>query len=172
MFVALQVEALFDVIRDPAERQMAVECLTVIFRICQRNPEIHITSDVIDCMKIIRDAICQFWSDWLSGENSPQDTIAFLFGSYSGALPGRSSIFSPRGRSSHEQGPPVPDLTFEHNERIARRLFFDLEQEGPIGTFSYLAKSSVRLCFGVNWSADGHLDGIVNLKPARITTTE
>lgn len=43
------------------------------------------------------------------------------------------------------------DLSFDKNDRLARRLFFDLRQDGPAGTMSYLATSCIKLIFGVNW---------------------
>ncbi|ORY50715.1 phosphorylase kinase alphabeta [Rhizoclosmatium globosum] len=115
---ALQVESYLDVIRDPAERQIAVECLMVVSRIADRNPEIQINAGPLDLMKIIRDAVSQFWIRWVG------DQSALLSSS---------------------------DLSFEKNERFARRLFFDLAQEGNEGTMAYLAKSSVRISFDVSW---------------------
>lgn len=51
------------------------------------------------------------------------------------------------------------DLSFEKNERLARRIFFDLRQDGNNGTMSYLAASCVRHAFGVSWVAE-HTQGI------------
>ncbi|KAI8814804.1 glycosyl hydrolases family 15-domain-containing protein [Cladochytrium replicatum] len=116
---ALQVESLLDAIRDPAERQIAVECLMVISRIEERNPEIKVKGATIDLMKIIRDAVQRFWSQWI-GVNGKALGVS----------------------AAH-------DVTFERNERLARRLFFDLAQDGKDGTMGYLATSCVRLVFDV-----------------------
>ncbi|KAJ3028494.1 UNVERIFIED_CONTAM: hypothetical protein HDU68_001562 [Siphonaria sp. JEL0065] len=136
---ALQVESYLDVIRDPAERQIAVECLMVVSRIADRNPEIQINAGPLDLMKIIRDAVSQFWQRWV-GDQSAAAVAAFV-----SSL--EAKTHSPRPESQNN----TPDLSFEKNERFARRLFFDLAQEGKDGTMAYLAKSSVRISFDVGW---------------------
>ncbi|KAJ3379922.1 hypothetical protein HDU84_006316 [Entophlyctis sp. JEL0112] len=133
---ALQVESYLDVIRDPAERQICVECLMVISRMVERNPEIQINSGPLDLTKIIRDAIASFWVKWVSSKSS-EIVTAFISSAESPAL-------NPDGKNT----------SFEKNERLARRLFFDLAQEGNEGTMSYLAKSSVRLSFDLSWLDD------------------
>ena len=44
------------------------------------------------------------------------------------------------------------DYRFEKNEKFARRLFFDLPEEGENGTHAYLAESCVKLAFNVKWT--------------------
>ncbi|KAI9345534.1 glycosyl hydrolases family 15-domain-containing protein [Obelidium mucronatum] len=140
---ALQVESYLDVIRDPAERQIAVECLMVVSRIADRNPEIQINAGPLDLMKIIRDAVSQFWLRWV-GDQSAAAVAAFV-----SSLESKAQTLSPR--PGPENRDSTPDLSFEKNERFARRLFFDLAQEGKDGTMAYLAKSSVRISFDVSW---------------------
>ncbi|KAJ3400280.1 hypothetical protein HDU80_007107 [Chytriomyces hyalinus] len=155
---ALQVESYLDVIRDPAERQLAVECLMVVSRIADRNPEIQIHSGPLDLMKIIRDAVSQFWIKWVGTQN-PAHLAAFATNAETRTQsPRPSEAGSANGSASNLAG---PDLSFEKNERFARRLFFDLEQEGKEGTMAYLAKSSVRISFDVSWLGEmgvGHED--------------
>ncbi|KAJ3232420.1 hypothetical protein HDU78_007167 [Chytriomyces hyalinus] len=175
---ALQVESYLDVIRDPAERQLAVECLMVVSRIAERNPEIQIHTGPLDLMKIIRDAVSQFWTKWIGTQN-PAHVAAF-----SANVESRTQ--SPRPNESGSANSSAsnlagPDLSFEKNERFARRLFFDLEQEGKEGTMAYLAKSSVRISFDVGWLGDmaaGHEDeaddglgDVLGRKP-RVSTVE
>ncbi|KAI9001604.1 glycosyl hydrolases family 15-domain-containing protein [Gaertneriomyces semiglobifer] len=62
---ALQVESLLDVIRDPAERQIAVECLMCLQKISERNPEMNLKKGKLDLMRIVRDAVATFWEGWV-----------------------------------------------------------------------------------------------------------
>ncbi|KAI8907934.1 glycosyl hydrolases family 15-domain-containing protein [Gorgonomyces haynaldii] len=66
---ALQVENLLDNFRDPAERQVAVECLVVISRVEERNPEIELTGASIDLPTLIREAVGLFWVEWVSEQS-------------------------------------------------------------------------------------------------------
>ncbi|KAJ3186848.1 hypothetical protein HK101_009545 [Irineochytrium annulatum] len=165
---ALQIEYLLDVIRDPAERQIAVECLVVISRISERNPEIRISSGPLDLMRVIRDAVSRFWCRWVN-EQSPGTAAAFAYSDQQqqqvpadGTTPGLGrSPTNPNGlvsvtpTGSQSNLSATCDLTFDRNERLARRLFFDLAQDGKEGTMSYLAESCVRLCFDVQWGGEG-----------------
>ena len=54
---------------DPAERQVAVECIVVIARIEERNPLIKLNSGTIDLLKIIKEAVKGFWQKLL--ESNP-----------------------------------------------------------------------------------------------------
>ncbi|KAI8621677.1 glycosyl hydrolases family 15-domain-containing protein [Chytriomyces sp. MP71] len=148
----LEVESYLDVIRDPAERQIAVECLMVVSRIADRNPEIQINTGPLDLMKVIRDAVSEFWSKWVEKQD-PAHVAAFVAN-----VEARTMSPRPDGRPSAANA--GPDLSFEKNERFARRLFFDLEQEGKEGTMAYLAKSAVRISFDVSWLGEnsGHED--------------
>ncbi|KAI8822902.1 glycosyl hydrolases family 15-domain-containing protein [Fimicolochytrium jonesii] len=66
----LQVESLLDVIRDPAEREIAAECLMVINRLGERNPSISLQHRRVDLLAIIRDAVERHWDDWVASHAS------------------------------------------------------------------------------------------------------
>ncbi|KAJ3263115.1 Phosphorylase b kinase regulatory subunit alpha, partial [Borealophlyctis nickersoniae] len=68
---ALQTEHLLDVIPDPAERQIAVECLMVISSLGERNPELQLSGEkTVDLVPIIRDAITRFWDAWVAEQQT------------------------------------------------------------------------------------------------------
>ncbi|KAJ3219851.1 hypothetical protein HDU67_009039 [Dinochytrium kinnereticum] len=165
---ALQIEYLLDVIRDPAERQCVVECLVVISRISDRNPEIRLSAGPLDLMRVIRDAVSRFWARWVK-DQSPGAAAAFAHDQQSLAtepVPAFQGNLAETRRStvnvsiapstSNSNLAAITDLTFDKNERLARRLFFDLPQDGRDGTMSYLAESCVRLCFDVQWAGDSN----------------
>ncbi|KNC99179.1 uncharacterized protein SPPG_05434 [Spizellomyces punctatus DAOM BR117] len=199
---ALQVESLLDVIRDPAERQVAAECLMVISRIGERNPEIQLRKGRLDLMSIIRDAIETFWNQWVkehassqqpsvqasqqtdkegTGEipNLVQQVMSPLQPPLMSRTSGRSlsglsvntnvgegrlnsstalyanlectpaqqaGLLSQPSSATFTNFPSLPaqsgtnnvgnDWSFERNERIARRLFFDLPQDAISSTTS------------------------------------
>ncbi|KAJ3058391.1 Phosphorylase b kinase regulatory subunit alpha, partial [Quaeritorhiza haematococci] len=131
---ALQVESLLDVIRDPAERQIAVECLVVIARIGERNPEIQIHSGTLDLLRIIRDAVQRHWQKWVSegkvkgpiegstlpppiftGVPSPTKNAAAGAGGGAGAGTAGDGVGSPAATSP--MAVVLEDTTFERNER-------------------------------------------------------
>ncbi len=111
------MEQLLDGIRDPAERQVAVECLTVISRINERNPEIQLNGGILDILKIVKEASIEYWNDW-------KKTVS--------DLPSR--------------------LEYDPHEKLARRLFYDLPQDGPEGTMAVLAGVCVKTAFSVKWN--------------------
>ncbi|KAI8849362.1 glycosyl hydrolases family 15-domain-containing protein [Chytridium lagenaria] len=166
---ALQIEYLLDAIRDPAERQCVVECLVVISRISERNPEIRLNAGPLDLMRVIRDAVSRFWARCVK-EQTPGSAAALaqeqsvsaenLASGQSQQSPNdprlsRSGLtLSITPSTSNSNLAAITDLTFDKNERLARRLFFDLPQDGKDGTMSYLAESCVRLCFDVQWAGD------------------
>ena len=130
----MQVESLLDVIRDPAERQIVVECLVVISRISESNPVMKIHSGTIDMLKIVRDAVSRHWDYWISiNDNQISD------------------ITGPAIESTNER---KNNISFETNEKVARRMFFDLPQNDSEGSMFYLAESCVRLVFDVRWNGD------------------
>ncbi|KAJ3112618.1 hypothetical protein HDU96_004369 [Phlyctochytrium bullatum] len=179
---AIQIESLLDSIRDPAERQLAIECLVVISRISERNPEIHLAQNsVVDLLQILRDATQRFWTKWVR-EHNPESSVL------SDAL--AELRLNPEGSTSHSHLPSLPplpghhnhlynhgdgigrksrtltpsasnnnlafgatnhDLTFEKNEKLAKRLFFDLHPDGKDGSMTFLAESCVRTCFDIRW---------------------
>ena len=157
---ALKVECYLDAIRDPAEREIAVECLMVIYKMSERNPEIRITKKDVNLLQIMQDAVSLFWSHWISHQSPSAISLFIVESNHKGApeLAHRrvkstepSGTNSPRAsRVSRSTAPN--DLTFEKNEKLARRLFYDLPQDGHHGTMSYLARSCLALCFDVSWS--------------------
>eukprot|EP00842_Homolaphlyctis_polyrhiza_P003728 jgi/Hompol1/4356/HPOL_001754-RA len=195
---ALQVEALFDNIRDPAERQIAVELLVVISRIEDRNPEIKLTGKPIPVLQIIRVAVAKFWHNWISEQghgtaSSTASARAFagieaetviassVVGQTQGTGPHESKHLPSLNASEIQQHAQrvsestsksdasslvanleqldlsphtqyAPGLSFEKNERLARRLFFDLPDDGPHGSMFFLASACVQSIFDVRWS--------------------
>lgn len=73
---ALEVETFLDIIRDPAERQIAVECLVVIFFIMHNNAGLALRHEYLDLVKLIRCANYLHWCDWV-GSRTIQD-LQFL----------------------------------------------------------------------------------------------
>ncbi|KAJ3114831.1 Carbon-nitrogen hydrolase [Phlyctochytrium bullatum] len=131
---ALQIEYLLDVIRDPAERQCIVECLVVISRISERNPEIRLSPGPLDLMRIIRDAVARFWTRWVKEQapgtaNFVQEAIQStdsLSTQHNTASETRRSVVNINTTSSGASNSNLAattDLTFDKNERLARRFF-------------------------------------------------
>ncbi|KAF9423729.1 hypothetical protein BGZ94_008206 [Podila epigama] len=116
---ALAVENFLGVIQDPAERQIAVETLMVIAKIEDRNPGMEVQPEMIDLPMIMHEAMEKFWTKWVV--NGP-------------------------GSGAQGQGPALPnDTAIVHHETLARRMFYDLPQEGKEGTFAYLARAVLKL---------------------------
>jgi hypothetical protein len=126
---ALAVENFLGVILDPAERQIAVDTLMVIAKIEDKNPGMEVQADVIDLSLIMRDAMVTFWTKWV--------------------------VNGPRGRGPTSAGSTavsasaivaaLKNVNFDHHETLARRMFYDLPQEGKEGTFAYLARAALKL---------------------------
>ncbi|KAJ1556466.1 Cell surface hyaluronidase [Cladochytrium tenue] len=161
---ALQVESHLDVIRDPAERQIAIECLLVIAVMAERNPEMQLNYSVLNLVHLLDDAVSLFWAYWINRSAAgPSDSggVANNEGRASISRPptqlgpvirksASSSSFREAGRSSKVGVAPLsPRLG-----RTARRLFYDLPSKGPQGTMTFLAKSCNRLCFDVTWTGE------------------
>jgi hypothetical protein len=181
---ALQVEHLLDNILDPAENQIAVECLVVISRLEERNPELRIRSDGFDLKELITATIERFWKKWISDQQtinhsfSPiatdPDVLQKLIESAAKSPVGPSGILNfPMGRDSGlniqtsstklsgaiDEGPSDstakhPDLSAMKNFKLARRILFDVPQGGPDGTMSFLAATCVKMAFEVEWEAN------------------
>lgn len=193
--LALQVENLLDNFTDPAEHQIAVECLVVISRIEDRNPELTLIGSYIDLRLLIKQAIHTFWTKWISEQNHQSVVTPFIAKNIQQVIETASNTpitiqptptpkqVSPIGIShvealsrqigdlpivqtsnpllSNLETPPIAteakqgsDLSFERNDRLARRIFYDLWQDGVEGTMSYLATACVKNAFGVNWSSE------------------
>ncbi|TPX33444.1 hypothetical protein SmJEL517_g03657 [Synchytrium microbalum] len=135
---ALQLEAILDVIRDPAERQITVECLVVIARMIERNPELRIKEGTLDLLAIVRDAILRCWTKFIAekrGETIPA------------GAENKDAVTTPHGGADPEVAKFIEGLSPDKIERLARRLFFDLPCDGKDGTMAYLASSCLRACF-------------------------
>ena len=181
LILALQVERLLDNILDPAEHQIAVECLVVISRLHERNPELKINHEGFDLQALVAHSIETFWNSWIQDDQnqsiiSPLAANRSLFqkvvdsASLSPIVPTgptlqkRSSAL--KASMSMDQlsivsdQPSLQDVNSEHdysfqkNFKLARRIFFDLRQDGQNGTMSYLAATCVKLAFGVAWDAE------------------
>jgi hypothetical protein len=188
------VEDLLDNIIDPAEHQIAVECLVVISKIEERNPELTLTENGFDLKILINESIKMFWDKWVS-EKANQTILTPLITKteivkkaidsalspiHTGPLspPPKSNgthpielqilqtmsqsignrLTSPSSLHDKLETPttsetPGADLSYEKNDRLARRIFFDLRQDGASGTMSYLADACVRHAFGVSWTS-------------------
>ncbi|KAF9946925.1 hypothetical protein BGZ72_011015 [Mortierella alpina] len=121
---ALAVENFLGVILDPAERQIAVETLMVIAKIEDRNPGMEVQPEVVDLPMIMREAMEKFWIKWVV--NGPDGGGQ----SAGGVITGSNGL---------------KDVSYEHHEGLARRMFYDLPQEGKEGTFAYLARATLKL---------------------------
>ncbi|OZJ06788.1 hypothetical protein BZG36_00148 [Bifiguratus adelaidae] len=115
---ALLLEGFLGWFADPAERQIAVETLTVISRIQDRTPEMNMLNETIDITKIMNNAIESFWKRWVE-DNKHQ---------WAG--------------SENLQG---EEISYPRNEATARQMFFDLPQDGRDGTFNYLGRSALKI---------------------------
>ncbi|KAG0210284.1 hypothetical protein BGX33_004997 [Mortierella sp. NVP41] len=157
---ALAVENFLGVILDPAERQIAVETLMVIAKIEDRNPGMEVQPEVIDLPIIMREAMNKFWVKWVVNGPGGRGQGA---GSVSGGAPhppGSTSSTTTTSSTVAGGGSGIPavmigsaatstaglgEVGFEHHEHLARRMFYDLPQEGKEGTFAYLARAALKL---------------------------
>ncbi|RCI02792.1 hypothetical protein CU098_004590 [Rhizopus stolonifer] len=114
---ALDVETFLSFFRDPAERQLAIEVLTLIYAAQQKNPTEFMERSV-DIPAIMESAIADFWNTW-----APKHKETFE----------KSPLF--------EQG-----LDYATNKELAHHLFYDLPLKGASETSShYLSKSIANL---------------------------
>ncbi|KAG0046640.1 hypothetical protein BGZ83_008210 [Gryganskiella cystojenkinii] len=150
---ALAVENFLGVIPDPAERQIAVETLMVIAKIEDRNPGMEVQPEVIDLPLIMREAMNKFWTKWVvngpggRGQGVPGGAPGATLGGISTSSSSSSSSSSTLMQAKTPQKIDVPkvEVGFEHHESLARRMFYDLPQEGKEGTFAYLARAALKL---------------------------
>ncbi|KAF9976352.1 hypothetical protein BGZ73_008710 [Actinomortierella ambigua] len=149
---ALAVENFLGLILDPAERQIAVETLMVIAKIEDKHPGMEVQPEVIDLSLIMREAMERFWNKWVvntvSSSSSPSSVTSppigpTATGSGSGAgAAGTHFMLAEAVRLALGTG---AQAGFENHERLARRMFYDLPQEGKEGTYAYLARAVLRL---------------------------
>ncbi|CAO3648284.1 unnamed protein product [Mucor fragilis] len=62
---AVAVEGFLGTLRDPAERQVAVELLTQIYEMQKAKPEFQFIEQNIDILAIMDAAIADFWNTWV-----------------------------------------------------------------------------------------------------------
>ncbi|RCI03897.1 hypothetical protein CU098_010455, partial [Rhizopus stolonifer] len=62
---ALAVEGFLGILRDPAERQIATEILSLIYQKQKENPSIQFIEQLIDIPAIMNGAIADFWNKWV-----------------------------------------------------------------------------------------------------------
>ncbi|KAI9144684.1 glycosyl hydrolases family 15-domain-containing protein [Paraphysoderma sedebokerense] len=149
---AIRVEATLDVIRDPAERVIAAETLMVIHKLLEVNHGVKI-GQTIDLMKLVTNAMTIFWDVWVTQKRQTNEAILSSVISTSSedlkdspnSSPDTPAKTSPNGTSygilvktKTKSSKTSADYRFEKNERLARRLFYDLPMEGKEGTTWYL----------------------------------
>ncbi|KAG0244561.1 hypothetical protein BGW41_007324 [Actinomortierella wolfii] len=145
---ALAVESFLGLIGDPAERQIAVETLMVIAKIEEKHPGMEVQPEVIDLSLIMREAMERFWNKWVvntvsqSSSSSSSSTTSAPPTSSGSTGPGTNVMLAEAVRLALGTG---AQAGFEHHERLARRMFYDLPQEGKEGTYAYLARAVLRL---------------------------
>jgi hypothetical protein len=135
---ALQVESVLDGYIDPAERQVAVECLMVVAKINERNSEINIQNDKLNVDKIIRDAIKLFWG---TISQNPAICNLIMMISNNSIDFHVEKIVVPHGRSQVARAKSFASLEVES---VVRKVFFDLARHGAESTTSYLTKSIIQ----------------------------
>ncbi|ORX93773.1 phosphorylase kinase alphabeta [Basidiobolus meristosporus CBS 931.73] len=109
---ALEVEKFLDCILDPAERQIAVECLLGVYKFVLQGGDMSAAE--VDLIKIIHVSIQAFWDVWTREHEEDLRTL-------------------------------LPDLTFETNGVVARKIFFDLPRTGECSTETFIMKSIINL---------------------------
>ena len=120
-----------DNIESPAQRQLAVECLVLIYRILQNNKSLLIKQP-IDVLEIINTAIEHYWNEWSLENSQPSRQVVDNMV--------ESGLISPLA--------DVPsDRSLKSNYRLAHELFYDLEPEGAKGTSYYMEKASMCILF-------------------------
>ncbi|KAJ1961451.1 hypothetical protein H4R35_007443, partial [Dimargaris xerosporica] len=137
---ALCVEKFLDVMQDPAERQIAVECLMALSFLQHAHPEVHPGQQphdgsgnaIINVTALVKSALMAFWQQWTQAhpDYCPAQSPAE---SSTESLPAATTA-----SASGSQGSSVP-----FNERLARRLFYDLPAVDEAGTVYYLARSAL-----------------------------
>jgi hypothetical protein len=139
-----------------------------------------LTTEGFDLQFLIHETIERFWKCWVEEqtENSPINNAPEMLKKVI-----ESAALSPLAKLDHanvQSGMPVSrlsasplhakldsqmaiahetnegsDLSFEYNEKVARRIFFDVRQDGLKGTMSFLASTCVRSVFSVAFETNG-----------------
>ncbi|KAI8085667.1 glycosyl hydrolases family 15-domain-containing protein [Thamnidium elegans] len=119
---ALAVEGFLGILRDPAERQVAVEILSLIYRIEKKNPDCTMIEMNIDIPAIMESAISDFWNSWV-GQN--KETFE------------KSSLF--------ENG-----FGYNTHKEMAHSLFYDLPLENSSESTSVYLVKSIKSALNLN----------------------
>jgi phosphorylase kinase alpha/beta subunit len=111
---ALAVEGFLGIFRDPAERQLAVEILILIYRIEKQIGDNRMIESQIDLPVILDAAIADFWNQWIE-----------------------------KNKQTFEKSPMFQNgFDYNTHKEMARSLFYDLPLEGsPNSTTAYLVNS-------------------------------
>ncbi|KAF9157450.1 hypothetical protein DFQ26_008716 [Actinomortierella ambigua] len=146
---ALAVENFLGLILDPAERQIAVETLMVIAKIEDKHPGMEVQPEIIDLSLIMREAMERFWNKWVvntvsssAAATSPPTGPPSSSSGGGASATGTHFMLAEAVRLAIGTG---AQAGFENHERLARRMFYDLPQEGKEGTYAYLARAVFRL---------------------------
>ncbi|KAI8877102.1 phosphorylase kinase alphabeta [Backusella circina FSU 941] len=113
---ALAVESLLDSLKDPAKRQIAVEILTVIYKIQKYHSQFKTLDIMLDITAIFDGAVAEFWNKW-----TQQNKDLFE----------KSPIF--------EKG-----LDYELHKELARQLFYDLPLDDCTESTSLYIVNSIK----------------------------
>ncbi|KAJ3375103.1 hypothetical protein GGF31_005825 [Allomyces arbusculus] len=140
---ALQIENLLDGVPDPAERQICIELLMLIWEHLDKTPDMRLPA-VIPVTQIIRDAVNLFWKHKSCGtRDQPADTPSLS----ASKLPVGESVDSLLKDTTGGNGKIVRpsrltlDSRFEKNAALARQQFFDLPPDAENGTAAFLKEA-------------------------------
>eukprot|EP00834_Sanchytrium_tribonematis_P000386 NODE_7_length_67686_cov_1.621421.p32 type:complete len:234 gc:universal NODE_7_length_67686_cov_1.621421:39475-40176(+) len=165
---AYQVEAFLDkTTRDPAERQIIVEILVVLYNIfigqsdvgvmeTHFSKNIHVTKEkkirndeIIDVSNILHRALSNYWNDWITKRTNSIQKHHFVEDTSSSPTDLSETNLKTTSSSkslqmSMESEVEIPNhsdfLGFEGNIGHAKRLFYDLQRHGKVGTLNYIHK--------------------------------
>lgn len=145
----------------------------MIDKIEEGNSAVSLQGKCVDILEVIRVAMADFWKSWISdhsdldaklGQADKDVSVANeadvdppainlkLILQHSRRLNGMDffSSLDPDSETAidEQENAQEMDLSYEKNDRLARRLFFDLRQDGSAGTMFYLEASCTKLIFG------------------------
>jgi hypothetical protein len=141
---AMQIEDLLDGFKDPAERQISVELLMLIYDLLLAQRE-RLSIMEVPLGDIIRDAVERFWGKrsvpYVSQSDLKDD------GAVDTTFRGRVVLddVPEHRKKSRTSRNSSPEARFERYEQVARKLFYNLPVEGPGGTLEFLEESLVAI---------------------------
>lgn len=110
---AVAVEGFLGILRDPAERQVAVELLVQIYEIEKEKQDFEFVEQHINIPEIMEAAIADFWYKWIE-----------------------------KNKETFEKSPLFKDgFEYEKHKDNAHKLFYDLPLNGEESTSNYLRQS-------------------------------